>query len=378
MPTPLRGFTKRFLSVASVVLFLGTATFAQTSMITYQGRLSDNGTAANDTYDLQFKLYDALTLGSLQGSPNTVTKTGVNVTNGIFTVQLDFGASGFPGADRYLEISVQHNGGGYTTLLPRQQLTPTPYAIRSSSAASADTATSATTATTATNNVLKSGDTMTGALVLSGDPAVALGAATKQYVDSGDALQLNLTGGTMSGVLNMGSNKITALATPTGGTDAANKSYVDTAIPTSANYAFAYDTTTQSPAIANFFQDITFSTNAQLNGWTHTASAGSFTCNQTGLYLIEYGAEAEVSNSGDIVSLRATLNAAEVAGSQSVVQPSSANAVKLVSKSFIANMIIGDVLAFQFAATRTTDSLVSGVGNGTTKPSISITIVRIQ
>src|SRR5438093_11800508 len=143
---------------------------AQTGMITYQGRLSDNGTAANGTYDLQFKLYDALTLGNLQGSPNTVTKTGVSVTNGIFTVQLDFGASAFPGADRYLEISVQHNGGGYITLLPRQQLTSTPYAIRSSSAASADTATSATTATTATNNVLKSGDTMTGALVLSGDP----------------------------------------------------------------------------------------------------------------------------------------------------------------------------------------------------------------
>ena len=60
----------------------------------------------------------------------------------------------------------------YTTLSPRQQLTSTPYAIR---------------AATATNNVLKSGDTMTGALVLSGDPTVALGAATKQYVDSADA-----------------------------------------------------------------------------------------------------------------------------------------------------------------------------------------------
>lgn len=31
--------------------------------------------------------------------------------------------------------------------------------------------------------VLKSGDTMTGLLILSGDPATALGAATKQYVD---------------------------------------------------------------------------------------------------------------------------------------------------------------------------------------------------
>lgn len=45
---------------------------------------------------------------------------------------------------------------------------------------------SATYATIAAlnNYVLKAGDTMTGLLVLSGDPAVALGAATKQYVDN--------------------------------------------------------------------------------------------------------------------------------------------------------------------------------------------------
>jgi hypothetical protein len=379
MPTPLRGFTKRFLSVACFVLVVSASTaFAQTSTITYQGRLSDNGTAANGTYDLQFKLYDAPTLGNLQGSPNTVTKTGVNVTNGIFTVQLDFGAGAFPGADRYLEISVQHNGGGFTALLPRQQLTSTPYAIRSSSAASADTATSATTATTATNNVLKSGDTMTGALVLSGDPAVALGAATKQYVDSGDALKLSLTGGTMSGVLNMGSNKITALATPTSGTDAANKSYVDAAIPTIANYAFAYDTTTQTPVVANVFQNITFSTNAQLNGWTYTAGTASFTCPQTGLYSIEYAAEGEVSNAHDIVSLRAALDGTEVAGSQAAIQVSDALTFVLVSKGFIASITAGDVLALQFAASRTTDELVAGVGQGTTRPSVSVTIIRIQ
>ena len=140
MPSPLRTITKRFLGVACFVLFLNTAALAQTSTITYQGRLTDGGTPANGTYDLQFKLYDALTLGSLQGSPNTVTKTAVNVTNGIFTVQLDFGASAFPGADRYLEISVQHNGGGYITLLPRQQLTSTPYAIQALSATNATNA----------------------------------------------------------------------------------------------------------------------------------------------------------------------------------------------------------------------------------------------
>src|SRR6266446_1091407 len=166
MPTPLRGFTKRFLSVACFVLYLGTATFAQTSMITYQGRLSDNGTAANGTYDLQFTLYDALTLGSLQGSPNTVTKTGVNVTNGIFTVQLDFGASGFPGADRYLEINVKHPADStYTPLVPRQQLTSSPYSIRTVSAATADSAPAGTlTGTTLNGSVTGSSLTSVGTL----------------------------------------------------------------------------------------------------------------------------------------------------------------------------------------------------------------------
>jgi len=187
-------------SLCVALLLSANVAQAQTSTFTYQGRLADGGTPANGPYDIEFKLYDALTLGSLQGSPNTVTKTGVIVTNGIFTVQLSFGASGFPGADRFLEISVQQSGGGYTTLSPRQHLTSTPYAIRALSAASADTATTATTANTATNNVLKGGDTMTGLLVLSANPTVALGAATKQYVDSGLASLngANLTAGSVT------------------------------------------------------------------------------------------------------------------------------------------------------------------------------------
>jgi hypothetical protein len=49
--------------------------------------------------------------------------------------------------------------------------------------------------------VSKSGDTMTGLLVLSADPSAPLGAATKQYVDSADALKLNKAGDTMTGPL---------------------------------------------------------------------------------------------------------------------------------------------------------------------------------
>ena len=75
--------------------------------------------------------------------------------------------------------------------------------------------------------VNKAGDTMTGPLVLSGDPTQPMEAATKQYVDqhgggaSGDFLPLS--GGTMTG-------PITLAADPTTAMEAATKQYVDDAV----------------------------------------------------------------------------------------------------------------------------------------------------
>ena len=64
------------------------------------------------------------------------------------------------------------------------------------------------------------------------DPTLAQDAATKNYVDTQDALQVTKTGDSMTGELAMGNNKITGLATPTATTDATNKSYVDAEIAT--------------------------------------------------------------------------------------------------------------------------------------------------
>ncbi|MCL6534299.1 MAG: hypothetical protein K6U12_13615, partial [Armatimonadetes bacterium] len=86
---------------------------------TYQGFLKQNGQPVNGTLSISFKLFTALTGGSQVGS--TLTQN-VNVQNGLFTVQLDFGTV-WDGSDRYLEISV-----GGTTLSPRVKITPAPYA----------------------------------------------------------------------------------------------------------------------------------------------------------------------------------------------------------------------------------------------------------
>ena len=105
---------------------LSTA-FAQGTAFTYQGSLNVAGASASGAYDLRFALYDALTAGTQKGVLLTNSATGV--TNGLFTVTLDFGNQ-FPGANRWLEIAVRTNGGGaFTTLVPRQPVTATPYAI---------------------------------------------------------------------------------------------------------------------------------------------------------------------------------------------------------------------------------------------------------
>lgn len=94
---------------------------------TYQGRLTDGGAPANGTCDFEFKLYDDPTGGAQIGP--TLTKDEVTVSDGLFTVMLDFGAI-FDGTALYLEIAVRPGSdtGAYTTLTPRQPLTTAPYA----------------------------------------------------------------------------------------------------------------------------------------------------------------------------------------------------------------------------------------------------------
>src|SRR5262249_38493291 len=114
---------------------------AQTAAFTYQGNLIYDGVIANGSYDLQFRLYDQLTGGSLQGSPDTVTVSNLSVISAVFTAELNSGASASDSSVRFLEISVRPAGSGsFTTLWQRQQITSPPYAIRSLTVGAASTA----------------------------------------------------------------------------------------------------------------------------------------------------------------------------------------------------------------------------------------------
>src|SRR5215471_3287627 len=96
---------KIFLIIATLLL-TACVSAAQTTAFTYQGRLTDGGSAANGIFDMQFKLFDDSSAGTQVGP--TITNSSVSVAGGVFTVSLDF-ANAFPGANRFLEISVRHN-----------------------------------------------------------------------------------------------------------------------------------------------------------------------------------------------------------------------------------------------------------------------------
>jgi len=106
---------------------------AQSPAFTYQGRLNQNGAPAAGVFDLQFSLFDAPSGGTSLGG--AVTHSAVGVTNGLFTVQLNFGSTVFDGANRWLDIAVRPaSSGTFTLLTPRQPITPAPYAITASRA----------------------------------------------------------------------------------------------------------------------------------------------------------------------------------------------------------------------------------------------------
>jgi hypothetical protein len=109
---------------------VATAQIVPTTFV-YQGELQSAGVPLTGPVDIVF------TLCSNAGGTPVVGTTrqcvaGLTPTNGRFAVELNFGQN-FPGADRFVEIQVRPaasggcaTAGGYTLLLPRQQVRATP------------------------------------------------------------------------------------------------------------------------------------------------------------------------------------------------------------------------------------------------------------
>jgi hypothetical protein len=113
----------------ALLLTAGTAAAQQplTAAFTYQGELRVQGAPANASYDMEFRLYPAASGGSPIGG--SVAASAVVVSNGLFSIPLDFGPAQFAGERQWLEIRIGAAGSGsFETLAPRSEITAAPYA----------------------------------------------------------------------------------------------------------------------------------------------------------------------------------------------------------------------------------------------------------
>jgi hypothetical protein len=121
-----------FLMLLAIVQPLSIV-YAQGTAFTYQGRLMAGSQAANGSYDLAFTLFNVNSNGTAIAGP--VTNAATAVSNGLFTVIIDFGPGVFTGNNYWLGISVSPAGSNtFTVLTPRQPVLPAPYAIMANSA----------------------------------------------------------------------------------------------------------------------------------------------------------------------------------------------------------------------------------------------------
>jgi hypothetical protein len=126
MKTKFRTLLVGLALLSTINSQLSTA-LAQSTAFTYQGQLAQSGLPYDGLAEMQFTLFDAPSNGV---AVTPIAVASVNVSGGLFTVPLNFGAGTFSGGDRWLEIAVRTNGAGaFATLAPRQAITPTPYSI---------------------------------------------------------------------------------------------------------------------------------------------------------------------------------------------------------------------------------------------------------
>src|SRR5438034_612210 len=202
---------------ALIVLTIAVTANSQGTAFSYQGKLTDGGNPANGSYDLQFVLFDSLSDGAQIGA--TLTRSAVAVGNGIFRVQLDYGAGAFSGSERFLEISVRPaDVGNYITLSPRQQISSTPYAVRSLNAGTADGLSVACINCVTSSQIQNvQGSQISGAI-----PVASVPTGSTNYIQNTTTQQagsnFNVSGnGVVGGSLGIGTTAPTARLTVVGG-----------------------------------------------------------------------------------------------------------------------------------------------------------------
>lgn len=156
------------LVLLAILSIIGVAASAapQTTAFSYQGKLLQNGNPSSGNHSFAFTLWDAETGGTQVGP--AISQSGYPVANGIFTIDLDFGANVFAGTQRWLNVVVDGNA-----LTPRQPINSVPVAQFAMSGASGMSVSGNATNSQFSNDRLYAGISLTGQNL----PMVMIGSA---------------------------------------------------------------------------------------------------------------------------------------------------------------------------------------------------------
>jgi hypothetical protein len=127
-----RRLMRQVLVIMAALGLYSPGAYAVELPFTYQGQLKEDGVPVNGVVYLEFGLWDAPDGGSQIGW-GYWTQSGVDVVNGLFTVEveaIEFGPEAFNGEPRWLQIAVTDDQGmNRIELSPRQAITSAPYAL---------------------------------------------------------------------------------------------------------------------------------------------------------------------------------------------------------------------------------------------------------
>jgi hypothetical protein len=198
---------KLYFSAWAVLLLLVAGGRAQTTAFTYQGQLNNSNAPVTGAYDFRFQIYNAnsnVVAGPLTNAP-------VGVTNGLFTVTLDFGTGVFDGSTRTLEIGVRSYGdtNAYVVLSPRQPLTSVPYAIQSLNSSNAVALTAPLPATDLTG-IIPNSLLSTNVAVLSNNVVFAGSVTATNFIGSGSGL-VGVPGTSLVGIITGNGSGLTSV-----------------------------------------------------------------------------------------------------------------------------------------------------------------------